>query len=103
MGFHHVYHPGSPNNAVLFQGCVLENNTHCENGGQSVASRTGEVVRSLQRPGSSSRITCGHILSVTFSNTTHKAWLGHCTLLRLKSLSEPRPLHSSSPSAPGPA
>lgn len=48
-------------------------------------------MRSLQRPGSSSRITCGHILSVTFSNTTHKAWLGHCTLLRLKSLSEPRP------------
>lgn len=25
-------------------------------------------------------------------NNTHKVWLGHCTLLRLKSLDGPRPL-----------
>lgn len=94
MGFRHVYRPGSPNNTVLFQGCVLENNTHCGKGGQSIPSRMGEVVRSPQWPRFSSRITCGHILSITSSNTTHKAWLGHCTLLRFKSLSEPCPLHS---------
>ena len=50
-GLSHTYHPDGLNNTVLSQGCVLET------AGRMCIPRTGEGVRSLQLPGSSSRVS----------------------------------------------
>ena len=38
-GFSHIYHPEGLNSTPLSQSCVLENGSHCGNGGQSVHSK----------------------------------------------------------------
>lgn len=50
VGLGHGHQPGSFN-TLLSQGCVLENNSRCGNGGQKYIPRTEEGVGSLRSPG----------------------------------------------------
>lgn len=39
IGFSHLFSPGGLNNTLLSQDCILENGSHCENGGRNVHSK----------------------------------------------------------------
>lgn len=53
--FSQIYYPDGPNNTLLSQVCVLENNSHYRSGGWNIP-RTGKWVRSFRLPGSSFRV-----------------------------------------------
>ena len=67
-GFKHVFSPDGLNNTLLSQGCVLEEAAGVGIVGRMYIPRTGEAVRSLRLPGSSSWVSSSHILSMTPSN-----------------------------------
>lgn len=69
MGFCHIPSPEGLNGTLPSQGCILETSPSVGMVGGTYVPRTGEGVRNLWLPVSSSRVNQQHILSMTSSNS----------------------------------
>lgn len=75
MGFGHVFYPDGLNNALLFQGCVLETALAVGTVGRIYSTGTGIACGGSDCQASAHGPTTYHILSVSFSERIRRVKL----------------------------